>query len=168
MLFLILSAFMLFSLHAESPCPDTERQYILGDYKKCAVSKENGASTQCSYIKALCSIGNNNLDEAKYPLSILSVEESSTHNFTETNGLALASLVEIAYLAGDYKKAQNLSGELNSLLSKKLPDSYPYMVSEVLLAKSYYNNSDSRSAKKRLVMLELTSMDPILYYSINP
>jgi len=168
MFFLSLFILSLSYIHADSDCPETEKQYILGSYKKCAMSKEGGSSTQCSYIKALCNIGNGNFDDAKYPLSLLSVSNLPNGELGDVNGLALASLVEIAYLAGDYKKARALSGELSSLISKKLPETYPYIVSEVLITKSYYDGKDSISAIKRISMLKLTSMEPLFYQSINP
>lgn len=157
-----------FSVHADTKCPVTERQYILGNYKKCSTSKEGTGSTRCDYIRALCNMGNGNMDEAKYSFSMLSTVNTKQEKFSGINGLALASLVEMSYLNGEYKKARELSGELNSLLSKKLPDSYPYLISEVLLAKSYYDDKDSASAMKRINMLKNANVDPLLYCSINP
>ncbi|MFH1223417.1 MAG: hypothetical protein V1647_03630 [Pseudomonadota bacterium] len=167
MLFTVIFTSLFLDLYADSSCPLTETQYINGDYKKCAVSKEGAGSEQCGYIKALCNVGSNSLDDARYMFSMMSTADARTGTLSDFNALAIASLIDVAYIAGEYQKAYGLSGELNSLLSKMLPDSYPYVVSEVLLAKSYYGGKDTRSALKRLNMLTQTGIDPVLYCSIN-
>jgi hypothetical protein len=60
-----------------------------------------------------------------------------------------------------------LSSEINSVLSKKIPNSYGYAVSEILLTKSYCDTRDSLSARKRINMLR-ASIDPLLYSSVEP
>ena len=158
-----------FSVYASSTCEDIQTSYIVGDYKKCskqyATSKD--LSPECRYISALCEIGTYSYDNARYELSILSVPDNKSGKISKINALALNSLVEIAYLSGDYSKAGNLSEEINSMLSKKQPDGYEYAISEVLLTKSYLDARDSISAKKRLSMLRLDT-DPLIYCAITP
>ncbi len=157
------------SVYASSNCEDIQTSYIIGDYKQC--SKQHAASTdlslECRYISALCDIGTYSYDDARYELSILSVPDNKSGKISKMNALALNTLVEIAYLQGEYSKAGNLSGELNSMLSKQQPDGYEYAISEVLLTKSYLDTRDHVSAKKRLSMLKLDT-DPLIYCAIAP
>jgi hypothetical protein len=141
----------------------------MGDYKKCSKQYATQAdlAPECNYISVLCDIGNYAYDDARYELSILSVPDNKTGKISSVNALALNSLAEIAYLKGDYAKARNLSAEVNSVLSKKLPNGYEYAISEVLLTKSYIDARDNFSANKRISMLKLDT-DPLLYSAVTP
>ena len=165
----IILSFFAFNLYASSTCEDIQRSYITGDYKKCA--KQYHAATDlsqdCRYLAALCDIGNYDYDDARYELSLLSVPDKGSGKMSSINALALNSLTELAYLKGEYLKARTLSAEINSMLSKKLPNSYEYAISEILLTKSYFDARDSFSARKRINMLK-SSTDPLLYSSIEP
>jgi len=157
-------------LYASESCEDIQKSYILGDYKKCVAiyNSATDLSPQCRYISALCNMANNDYENARYELSILSVPDKKTNKLSNINALALNSLAEVAYLKGDYNKARSLSTEINSVLSKKLPDSYEYAISEVLLTKSYLDVKDSLSANKRINLLKQKKIDPLIYYSIAP
>jgi hypothetical protein len=95
------------------------------------------------------------------------VPDNKSGKISNVNALALNSLTEVAYLKGDYSKARALSAEVNSMLSKKLPNGYEYAISEVLLTKSYIDVRDNSSAKKRISMLKLDT-DPLLYSAVAP
>ena len=165
----ILSLLLLsFSVHA-STCEDVQRSYIIGDYKKCSNLSLTAIdmTPECKYVASLCSIANYDYDNARYELSILSVPDKKA-KFSRTNALALNSLVEVAYLKGDYAKARMLSSEINTVLSKRSADSYEYAVSEILLTRSYFDSKDSLSAHKRISMLKLNNMDPLIYSTVAP
>jgi len=80
----------------------------------------------------------------------------------EINGLALTSMVEAQFINGEYSRARNLSQEMNALLSRKMPYSYPYFVSELLMTRSYFNSFDTLSAKKRLALAKTAGMEALL------
>jgi len=161
-------SFCAFSVYASSTCEDIQRSYISGDYKKCSKQYSNALNLgqECRYLAALCNIGNYEYDSARYELSKLSVP-SKNAELSSINALALNSLTELAYAKGEYSKARTLSAEINSVLSKRLPNSYEYAVSEILLIKSYFDAKDSFSARKRISMLKLNT-DPLLYSSVEP
>lgn len=151
----ILSLVFLTALYASDDCSHIHKAYILGDYQKCSEYTKNGS---CSYVYAVCNIGSYKYDEARYNLSIMASREP----------LALISLAELNYLESDYSKARLLSVELNSGLAKKSTQSYEYILSELLLVKSYLDTSDMESVAKRLHMLKTTKVDPLLYAPITP
>ena len=165
----IIVSFFAFSVYASSACEDIQKSYISGDYTKCAkqYSEAKDLSQECRYLAALCDMGNYEYDKARYELSLLSVPDKKSEKLSGVNALALNSLTEVAYLKGEYSKARTLSGEINSVLSKKNPNSYEYAISEILLTKSYLDTKDSFSARKRISMLKLTT-DPLLYSCLEP
>lgn len=81
--------------------------------------------------------------------------------------LSLNSFSEIAFLKGDLTKAQELANQTNGLLSVKMPNSYPYIVSELLLVKSYFNAKDALSALRRIEMIKTLNTDGFIYESLN-
>jgi len=165
----IILSFFAISIYASSTCEDIQKLYITGDYKKC--SKQDAVvktlSPECRYITALCDIGNYEYDDARYELSVLSVPDKKAEKISSINALALNSLTELAFLKGEYSKARMLSVEINSVLSKKLPGSYEYAISEILLTKSYFDAKDSFSARKRINMLR-SNTDPLFYSCLEP
>lgn len=165
----IILSFFAFSTYAASTCEDIQKSYISGEYKKCSkqYSQAKDLNEECRYISALCDIGNYEYDNARYELSMLSVPDKGSNKMSNINALALNSLTELAYLKGEYSKARTLSSEINSVLSKKLPNSYEYAISEILLTKSYFDAKDSFSARKRINMLK-SNTDPLLYTSVEP
>jgi ATP/maltotriose-dependent transcriptional regulator MalT len=114
-------------------------------------------------------IANASYDKARYELSIISSEvPSSSLAPGEINALALISLAELAFLSGEYKKARTLSEAVNDLLSKKLPGSYPYSVSQVLTVKSYFDSRNISLASKKLELIRREKTDKILYSALDP
>jgi len=165
-MFLLVLTF-LFSLHAEQDCPKLDSYYIVGNYKACSTYSESNSSIRCSYIKALCLLAVSDYDSARYDLSLISAKVKKQSGLSDLNGLSLSSMVEAQFMSGDYSKARSLAQEVNTLLSKKMPYSYPYFVSELLLAKAYLSSFDPASAKKRLILAKTAGMEPLLCASIN-
>ncbi|MBN1114284.1 MAG: hypothetical protein JXA66_02995 [Oligoflexia bacterium] len=146
-------------------CVQTEYAYIMGDYEACVKTAET-QDIRCKYIKALCEIGSSDYDKARFLLSVITtdVKEKKMGLY---NAAALNSLTELAFLTGSYKKAARLAPEVNSLLSRELPDSYPYLVSELLFIKSRYDSRDLLSAFRRIQMLKGVNTDGLLFDSLN-
>ena len=155
--FVLLISLVLSITCAESVCPRIERYYIIGNYSACVSVRDRKATPECKYLEALCEIGSYNYESARFKLSSLS-----------SNPDALNSLTEIAFLQGNYKKARELAADINTMMSQKLPDSYPCIVSKILLVKSFFDAKDITSAMKRIEMLKTAKVDPILYSSVNP
>ncbi len=164
-LFLVFT--FLFSLHAEQDCSKLDSYYLVGNYKACSNYSEINSSVRCSYVKALCSLAVSDYDTARYDFSLISAKVKKQNGLSDLNGLSLSSMVEVQFMSGDYSKARSLAQEVNTLLSKKIPYSYPYFVSELLLAKSYLNSFDAVSAKKRLILAKTAGMEPMLCASVN-
>ena len=150
-------------------CKEIDKAFIIGDYNRCENLKDNGLSLRCRYVKSLCMIANSSYDDARYELSMISADVPG-HSLApgETNALALVSLAEIAFLSGEYKKARTLSEAVNELLSKKLPGSYPYSVSQVLTVKSYFDARNLSLASKKLEAIRRERTDKLLYSALDP
>ncbi|HOW16287.1 MAG TPA: hypothetical protein PK443_01100 [bacterium] len=159
---LLITILIFSSLYSQDSCLKMEEYYILGNYKACVAHKQESLSQRCRYIKALCSMANEDNDTARYEFSLIGVELKNGEAMNEINGLALTSMVEAQFLKGEYSKARNLSQEMNALLSRKMPYSYPYFVSELLMTRSYFNSFDTLSAKKRLALAKTAGMEALL------
>jgi hypothetical protein len=166
----LLTLLMLSSLAlatAENDCPQIDKDYILGNYKGCASALEGNSSMRCRYLKAVCEMADSSYDKSRYDLSLISADVKDG-KFSDLNALALTSLAEIASLQGDYKRARTLSSAISDVLIKKLPASYPYSVSEVLLTKSYFDARDIREANKKLEAMKNSKVDSMLFSSLDP
>ena len=155
----LIAIIFLAALHAEQDCPKLDSYYVIGNYKACSSYAEPVTSTRCKYVKAICSLALSDYDTAMYQFSLLST--------SDVKGLSLSSMVETQFMSGDNIKARSFAQEVSSLLSKKMPYSYPYFVSELLLAKSYISAFDAGAAKKRLILAETAGMEPFLAESIE-
>lgn len=167
---LIISLYiMFFSLiyAGDENCRDLEKNYLLGDYKKCALQTEYDGPIRCKYISALCALANGDYDRAKYGLSFIGPDVRSK-NFGDINALALTSLVEVSFMQKDLGKAVNLSYEVNKMLSKDLPGSFPYLVSELLMIKTHFQSSEVKAAVKELGILKTAHIDEVFYEPFNP
>jgi hypothetical protein len=166
----LLTLLLLSSLalaNADTECPQTDKDYILGNYKECASNIEGGSSMRCRYLKAICEMADSAYDKSRYELSLLSADVKDG-KFDEFNGLALTSLTEIAFLQGDHKRARTLSSAVNDLLVKKLPASYPCSVSEVLLTRSYFDARYLAEANKKLETMRNSKVDSMFFSSLDP
>jgi hypothetical protein len=144
-------------------CIKAEAEYLIGDYALCAKLKlPDNADDRCKYIKALCCIGNSEYDTAK--LILLGMSNGSLNEIT---ALSINSLTEIVFLKGDYTKAMELANQGNRLFAGKAPNTYPYIVSELLLVKAYFNSRDSLSALHRIEMIKTLNTDGFIYESLN-
>ncbi|MEI6093236.1 MAG: hypothetical protein WCQ47_06090 [bacterium] len=168
MLLLLFPLFLssLFSID-DRECPQIDKDYIIGNYAPCSSSVEGNDSIRCKYIKAMCNIAESSYDKARYDLSLISADVADG-KFDEFNGLALTSLAEIAFLQGDYKRGKTLASAVNEVLIKKLPSSYPYAISEVLLAKSYFDSKNIPEANKKIESMKVSKIDTILFSSLDP
>ena len=165
MLFFLVSLFI--SLHAQQECPKLDSYFILGNYTACSKYDIPDMSTRCKYLKAVCSMAISDNDTARYAFSLIGAQVDKTKGFSELNALSLSSMVEVQFMNGEYSKARLLAQEVNALLARKLPYSYPYFVSELLLAKSYINSFDTVSAQKRLILAKTAGMETMLSDSIE-
>ena len=158
---------VLANIFAQEDCPKLDSYYIIGNYKACVSYKQELMSPRCRYVKALCSMANSDYDTAKFEFSVIGAELKKAGGMKELNGLSLLSMAEALFMSGEFAKARSLSSELNALLSKKMPYSYPYFVSEVLLSRSYLNSFDITSAQKRLALAKAAGMEDLLCASIE-
>ncbi len=178
MLFLIVffSFFNFYSLELYSKeqtldnCDTLDSAFIIGDYTLCENTKLiDTSSLRCRYLASLCMIANKSYDKARYELSLISAQIPKTANAPgEYNALALTSLVELAFLQGDFSKARSLSSTVNTLLSQKLADSYPYSVNELLVLKSYLDLRALNNAKERIKIIKSKNKDQLLYSALDP
>jgi hypothetical protein len=163
-----LSLFFLFPmiLHAQKSgdlCVKTEAAYMLGDYTVCShIKLREQSDKRCKYVKALCCIGNSEYDAARLILT-----ELAAGNADEISALSVNSLTELEFMKGDYKKAQELANQTNRLFAGKGTGTYPYIVSELLLVKSYFNSQDALSALRRIEMIKTLNTDGFIYESLN-
>ncbi|MCX6113102.1 MAG: hypothetical protein NTY22_07490 [Proteobacteria bacterium] len=167
----MLFAFLLFSslifADTEQKCAELDKAYILGDYKDCSSGIDENLSIRCKYLKAICEMADYSYDKSRYELSLISADVKA-EKFDEFNGLALTSLAEIAFLQGDYKRAKTLSFAVNDVLIKKLPLSYSYFISELLLIKSYIDSRNLSEANKKIKIMKISKVDDMLFSSLDP
>lgn len=157
----------LLPVDEQRDCPQLDKDYILGNYASCSSNQEVTSSIRCKYIKAMCDIAEASYDRSRYELSLISADVVSG-KFDEFNGLALTSLAEIAFLQGDYKRGKTLSTAVNEVLVKKIPMSYPYVISEVLLAKSYFDSKNITEANKKIDYMRASKIDNLIFSSLDP
>jgi len=132
--------------------------YLIGDFNNCTKIKTKDNS--CEYIKALCMIGLENYDDARYLLSRISTRLNKED---ELLYLVLNSLVEIAYLSGEYEKAAKLSLDSFTYCNNK---SYSCSISSLLKIKSYYSNKDFINASILYADIEKNN-DSFFHYSLK-
>lgn len=157
----------LTALFSQEDCTKLDSYYIVGNYKACAAYSQELMGPRCRYVKALCSLAMSDYDTAKFEFSVIGAELKKDKGMSELNGLALLSMSETLFMSGEYSKAKTLSSELNALLSKKAPYSYPYFVSELLLSRSYINSFDTTSALKRIALARTAGMEELLCPAIE-
>lgn len=147
-----------FFLFAEFDCEKTQTAYLDGSYKDCISYKSK--NSRCEYIRSLCYIAQNEFEEARFILSNISTK---IKNDDELLYLVYNSLIEIAYLSGEYKKAVTLSKDSYKYCSNLL--SYPCGINKILNIKAAYESKDVLIALKLNKFLE-NSCDEFFYYSI--
>ena len=139
-------------------CNDLDTYYLIGNYKACSNSEVDVKDSRCTYIQALCKMALNDHDVARYAFSTV------TGDYKD---LALASIVELHFATGNPRKAKVLAKDLNSTLSKRTRNTYPYFVTELLLTKSHLNSFDVRSANDRLRSLRSAGLEELFYESLE-
>lgn len=137
---------------------NTSYSYLIGDYNNCVNTKTKTDTDE--YIRALCYVAIDKYDDARYVLSKLSTKIPKNDNLLF---LVLNSLVEIAYLSGEYEKAKNLSKNSISYCLNDL--TYACLISKQLCIKADYELSPI-SALRKMKDLELTS-DSFFYFSLK-
>lgn len=130
----MLVLFLLSNLTFSCSNKNLNFNYLIGDFYTC--SRIKSIDTSCQYLKALCLIGLENYDDARYNLSKLSTKLNKDDDLLY---LVLNSLVEIAYLTGEYEKAINLSSDAYLYCTNK---SYSCLISSLLKIKANYSNKD--------------------------
>ena len=163
-LFLLLFAVSVYA-NTIDKCHDIEKKYILGEYNGCSKAKEHLLSTRCNYIKAICEIGDYQYDRARIRLGVITSKKVKKLN--KEIALSVTSLAEIAFLTGEYKKANALAEEANSLLSRKFFGEYPYLVSELLFVKACYDSNNVLAALRRIEMLKSLNSDGLMFKSLS-
>jgi len=133
--------------------------YLIGDFNNCLKPKTN--IYKCEYIRALCYIGSEKHDEARYILSNLITKLDKEDSLLY---LVLNSLVEINYIIGEYEKAYKLSIDSYSYCHNKL--SYSCSISSILKIKALYSEKDFNNALKLYSSIEKTN-DSFFYYSLK-
>lgn len=151
--------FIFFNIFADYECTNIQSTYLSGDYQKCVSFKSK--NPQCEYYRALCFLGQNKFEEARYTLSNISTKINKDD---ELLYLVFNSLIEIAFLTGEYKKAVTLSKDSNKYCSNLL--NYSCGINKILNIKAFYDEKDILNALKLSSYLE-NNCDKFFYYSIK-
>lgn len=150
---------LTFILFADFDCEKIQTSYLNGSNKECVSYKSKNA--RCEYIRSLCYIAENEFEEARYILSNISTK---IKNDNELLYLVFNSLIEIAFLSGEYKKAVTLSKDSQKYCGNLL--NYPCGINKILNIKAYYESKEILNALKLNRYLAETC-DKFFYYSIE-
>jgi hypothetical protein len=151
--------FFIFFINSNCSNKNISYYYLIGEYSKCTKIKTNDYS--CEYLRSLCYIAESNFEEARYLLSLLTTKIDKTDPALY---LVLNSLIEIAFITGEYSKAYNLSIESNKLCNNSFL--YPCSISTLLNIKAYYSNYENNKAFNLLNSIK-NNFDNFLFYSLK-